>query len=245
MTVFAIAKVFAIILLASPLVLILVGALCTLIPPAAELLMNLFLSLLGEIPIFELAANAVQVLLDNRKLNADAFLASFMHILVNSMADALILSCCIFAVKASRVFFNRKFEGRFLTAQWRLTLIGVLIGVAVMKLKSILLPMAQSIFFLAVTAGLFLYGIGIMLGRPTFSRTYRNRRAGFMIPMMTDILSDMFTAMSAVLLITCTMVGPQCVAQGASFGAWLLCCGLSAAAMAVTSWLSGILGSVN
>ena len=110
MTVFAIAKVFAIILLASPLVLILVGALCTLIPPAAELLMNLFLSLLGEIPIFELAANAVQVLLDNRKLNADAFLASFMHILVNSMADALILSCCIFAVKASRVFFNRKFE---------------------------------------------------------------------------------------------------------------------------------------
>lgn len=231
------------ILLASPIVLIILGVICTWIPGGAQFINDLFLSALGEIPIFDLAANMVQVFLENKSLDFDSYLNGFMAVLVNSVADALVLSCCIFGVKCSRIFFKNNGYGRFLVSEWRLTLVGVLIGVVIIKMKSVLLPLGQSILFLIVTASLVLYGMSLMF-KGTPGRTYLNRRAGFLIPLLAGIISDMFTAMSAVFLTSCVMTGPYCVTRGGSFWTWLLCCGLSVGFLLVTSWLSGILSAV-
>jgi len=243
MTIYAIARIFSIVALASPFVLILLGAVCTLIPGGAKFINDLFLSALGEVPIFELAANMVQVFLENKNLDVDSYLSGFLAVLVNGVADALVMSMCIFGVKCSRVFFKNNGNVWFLVSEWRLTLVGVLIGVVLIKMKSVLAPLGQSLLFLIVTVSLLLYGMRLMFGGPP-GRTYRNRRAGFLIPMLADIIGDMFTAMSAVFLVSCIMTGPYCVTRGGSFWTWLVCCGLSVLFLLGTSWLSGVLSAV-
>lgn len=237
-------RAFAILLLGGPVALILIGAACAYIPGAAQLLSDFFWSLLGEISIFKLASNMVQVLLGYQSFDTGIYFDAFMAVLVNGVADAAILSCCIFAIKSGCTFFNRTFHGRFLAPVWQMTLVGVIIGVAVIKIKSTLMPLFQSLLTLLICCGLFLYGIRLMLGRPTSSAVYNNRRAGFMIPMMVGILSDMFTAISAVMLITCIMEGPRCIRQGGSFLIWLGCSILSVVFLYVTNLITNALSAV-
>lgn len=238
MTIYAIARAFAIIVLGGPVVLVAVGLACTYIPGAADVLSNLFWSSMGEIPIFALASNVLELLLEEDSITMENFTDSFLAVLFDGASDALILSCCIFGVKSANVSFNRKFEGRFLQREWRMTLLGVLLGVFAITVKGELQPLFRALLTFALCTVLFLYGIRLMLGRKTTSSVYNNRRAGFMITMMVDILANMFTAMSAVMLVTCVMEGPHYIRQGGSLLVWIACCVLSVLFLYITNLIT-------
>lgn len=241
MSMYAIAKLCAILILASPFALILVAAIITYIPGAPELLFNFFMSTLGEVPIFDLASNVVQVFLENKSVTFETFLFDAMGVLLRSLMDAMIMSCCIFAVKVLGTSFKSNGQGRFVIPKWGLAILGVLLGVVAIKLKQNALPLVQSLVYPLGCIAVILYGIGLMFRVP--SGKYRNRRAAFLIPMLGDIIADMFTAVSAVMLLTCAMVGPKCVAGGVSLWGMLMCYGFALVILTFTIWISGIVNS--
>lgn len=241
MTVYLFLKIFALVLLLSPLVLILIGTIVTYIPGGAGFLSDFFWSLLGEINIFQLASNMLQMGIGYENLATENFVNAFLGVMFGALGDAAILSCCVFAVKSSCVFFNRKYISTFTRPVWAMTTVGVLIGVALIKTKGLLAPLFQGILTLVVCVGLFLYGIFKMLGWRTSSRTYRERRDAVLIRLMGGIVGNMFAAMCAVMLITCLLEGPKYVRAGGSLLTWWFWSILSLVFLHVTDWIMKLL----
>lgn len=230
--------------LAAPLVVIVLGLIFTYLPGLANFISNIFWGLLGETKLFSLASNIIAGSMSHQHFTWEDFWGGFLQLMLNALSEAVIMAVCVFVIKSSCIFFNRKWEGRFSRPEWLLTLIGVIIGVVACGIKNQLSLAGQGIYTLIVTIALYVVGIVLMLrgskllkGHPT----YRNRRDGFIIKMLLGIVGNMLDAFCGVFFITALMEGPRLMDAGGSFITWVAWIGLSAAVLHLKNMLMDLM----
>lgn len=196
-------------LLLGPLALVVLWFVLTFLPGVADFLCDLVWGLLGEVRVFSQAAELLQLAISNRDASLQTYLTSFLVLLLEGLSDALIIGCCVFFVKATCTFFNRRWEGRFTRPEWLLTLIGVLVGVIFCRLKGVLGAAWSGIVTLVVCLVCYLGGLGLMVRGLNFTRggTYHNRWAGFLINLLEGIVGNMLDALCGVVVITVLFSG--------------------------------------
>ena len=205
--------------LASPILWFVVSALCTQFPPAAEFLSKVFWQVFGNVPFFESAASILEQALSYEQFSGSHFFLSFLSLLGKSVMDSFIMGLCMFAVKSIFARFSRK-GLLIIPASTLVTALGIVIGVLLTMGINVVPISFQGLFSFLFCIGLFMFGFGMMLGKP-FRMHYSDRRTMAIVKMLIKILVDANLAWCYVALVVCTMEGPRIVQQTGNFKIWL------------------------
>ena len=218
MHIFRVARYFALGLVLIPLGLVLLWLVFAYLPPAAEFLQNTLGTLLGQIPIFSQASEALQSLIGLSRFSMDEYLLRLPWLLFSALGDSLTIACCIFCVKAIFTRFNRRWQGRFTKPVWLMVTLGVVVGVIICAIRDGLMGDYEALFTLVVCLACYGCGLVLMLRGLNFTRggTYHNRWAGFLIRMLLGIISDLLDALCGVFIATAIFQGYQFVKNGGS-----------------------------
>ena len=205
-------------LLASPLLLFAISFLCANIPAAATFLSKFFWESLGNIPVFETAAKVLEGALSYKQFTGTHFVLTFATLLTTAIMDSLIMGVCMFAIKSIFARFSR--QGLLIIPRNQLVnLLGLTFGVIMTMSKDVLPEVIQGGFSFLLTAGLFLMGLGMMLGKNI--RTHYITRRNFQIAgMLMQILVDANLAWCCVSIAVRTLEGPLIVQRTGSIEVW-------------------------
>lgn len=206
--------------LMSPVLWFLVSWICTKIPFAAEFLSKLFWELLGEIPVFKVAAQILENALSYEKPTAGWFIVMYLEMIANSALDALILGFAVFLFKS--IFARVTRQGLVTIPREQLaTVLGIVAGISLTMGKNVLPDVLAGLFEFLICLGCMLLGIGMMFRR-TLTKPHRVRNRGTGIAkMLMEILVDANIAILSVSLTVCSLEGPRIVQETGSIKMWL------------------------
>ena len=241
MTVYLLLKIFAMVLLLSPLLLIALAAICMFLPGVANLLSTLFWELLGSMDIFSLASQVVQTAVKEGSFSGENYSLWIITLLIRAVPEALILGCCVYLTKITHMRFSRKFTPIYSRPLWLLTVGGVILGVVVCNLLQNLVPQMELAISLVVYLACLILGLRLMFRSVTPGRTYKNRKWGFFGNLLLEIFCNMVNAVSGVLIVTCVLEGPKFVQSGGSFRVWITWIGASVAVMYAMHLMTNLL----
>ena len=211
--------------MSSPLMAMLVSGLAAMLPGLAAVLSNLFWGLLGEVEIFSLASGLLEQYMYYEQVSMGDVALATVYLALKEMLEAFVLGCGVFAVKSCFVHFNRQFIHNLTRPKWLISVLGVALGVALATLTDLTSGAMRAMLQAVFTVGLIIFGIfKILNARPMTAsrRRYASRRNSIVIYMLLEIVSNVFSALCAVILITCVLEGPRFVADGGSVEPWLL-----------------------
>lgn len=226
MNLFSVANIFSWVILLLPVALILLSLACAYIPGAPEFLTDFFVNLFGEVELFGNAVDMLSILYDSGKLRADNILTFTLGLLVSSLAETMIISCCIFGVKVTFMTLNRARANTVggidqIFVSWRypvflLTAVGVALGVLFCGAIEDLVPAMKAILTAAVPMLIVVYGIFIMLRSANMFRREKQiaNTYGVFVGLFGEIISNTAITLCAVLCIVCLFVGPEFVRNG-------------------------------
>lgn len=230
-------------ILFSPIILIVLGFVCTYIPGAPAFLNKLFWQFFGKIEVFQIASEVLEGGIGYSELSADQVMGGYIHMISGAVLDSAVLGTVAFLVKAVMLKFNQKYEVYYTQPRWLATVIGIVMGVIILTASSSLFDQAKAILSAAASIGCMLFGIWLMLGKvrkPKKDGTYASRLNGTIMSLLFDILENMLISLCAVSILTCTMEGPRMLANGGNLGAWFLWAGISVGMFFVLDWISAI-----
>ena len=233
-------RIFARVVLLSPVIVLVVGLLCTYIPGASEFISKVFWETLGEVNAFRYASQLIQQGLNYTTLSPDRFFSSLLRMISAEVMDAMVLGASVFLLKSIFLRFNRRFFARYTQPEWVITVAGVVLGIVLLGMRGMLTIRLQSSLTVIFCIGCLIYGIVHMLGygkNLTRGGTYMSRLLGTIIGLLVDFLGNGVTAFCAVLLITCGMEGPRFIQAGGSLFVWLLWCLLSAGVLYLSEFI--------
>lgn len=218
MSIIKLARYFAWGLLLFPFGLVLLWLVITFVPGLAGFMAKVAWGLLGQVSIFSLASEVIQGCLSYHDFTLEQYFVSFPVLLFGAMGDSLIIGCCIFVLKACYTTFNRSWHARLTRPVWRLTLMGVVLGVGICLLKEALAGQWAGIFTLIAPLACCITGIVILLRTPLAARhrTYRSRRAGHILGLLLGIVGDVFGAICGVFIVTTLLQGSHFIKEGGS-----------------------------
>lgn len=233
-------RVLAQVLLFSPVVVLLVCLLFSLIPGGSEFLSQVFQESLGDVHAFRYASRLLLQSVNDTLLSPGQFFSSLLGMIRSKVSDALILGAAAFLLKSTTMRFSQRFLARYTQPEWILTVASVALGVILLDLSGMILARLQSSLYLAFMIGCPIFGIVYMLTNGKGMKrggSFLSRMLSTLIGMLVNFLGNGVTALCAVLLITCAMQGPQFIHAGGSLFVWLLWCLLSAGVLYLSEFI--------
>lgn len=180
-------------------------------PPLAEFISKIFWQVLGDIPIFENTASILEAALSYKQFSGSLLLLTLLELLIRSIFDSFLMGFSLFATNSIFAKFNRK-GLLIIPANTLVNTLGIVIGVLLSMGINVVPETIQSIFYFLFCIGLYLFGLGMMLGKPIRSHLTGTRSATI-AKMLMKILVNANKAWCYVALVVCSMEGPRIVAQ--------------------------------
>jgi hypothetical protein len=228
------------VLLFSPVIVLMVCLLFTLIPGGSEFLSKVFQESLGGVHAFRYASRLLMQGVNDTLLSPGQFFSSLVGMIRVELMDALILGAAMFLLKSTATRFSQRFLARYTQPEWVLSVIGVALGVILLDLRGMIMVRLQTSLSVVVTIGCLVFGIVYVLTNGKAMRrggSFLSRMLSTLIGMLVTFLGNGVTAFCAVLLITCGMEGPRFIQAGGSLFVWLLWCLLSAGVLYLSEFI--------
>lgn len=230
-------------ILLSPIILVVLGLVCTYIPGAPEFLDRLFWQSLGQAEVFSIASELLEGSMGYSSLSPEHVMNGYMYMLANAILDAAVMGTTVFLVKAINIRFNRKYIAYYITPEWLSTVIGIVIGVLLLTANENLFAQLEGSLSALMAIGFMILGIRLMLGKrstPVKGGKYHNRMMGTIISLLFDILENMITALCAGSILTCVMEGPKLLKADGNIVVWLTWVAISIIIYFVLNWIGKI-----